>query len=72
MTMDVHGIHCLLDQARIAACTPPHIPLITTAFTKVFRSTLIFGLPFLAMLVLLYNCRYRPAVSRYAETTRNN
>jgi amino acid transporter, AAT family len=36
--------------------------LITTAFTDVFRSTLVFGLPFLAVLVLLYYFRYRPAV----------
>jgi len=36
--------------------------LITTAFTDAFRSTLVFGLPFLAVLVLLYYFRYRPAV----------
>jgi hypothetical protein len=36
--------------------------LITTAFTDVFRSTLVFGLPFPAVLVLLYYFRYRPAV----------
>jgi L-asparagine transporter-like permease len=36
--------------------------LVTTAFTDVFRSTLVFGLPFLAVLVLLYYFRYRPAV----------
>jgi L-asparagine transporter-like permease len=28
--------------------------LITTAFTDAFRPTLLFGLPFLAVLVLLY------------------
>jgi L-asparagine transporter-like permease len=36
--------------------------LITTAFTHVFRSTLIFGVPFLAALILLYYFRYQPAV----------
>jgi L-asparagine transporter-like permease len=33
--------------------------LVTTGFTEVFRSTLVFGLPFLAALVLLYYFRYR-------------
>jgi L-asparagine transporter-like permease len=33
--------------------------LVTTAFTDVFRSTLLFGLPFLAALLLLYYFRYR-------------
>jgi L-asparagine transporter-like permease len=33
--------------------------LITTAFTDAFRSTLVFGLPFLALLALLYYFRYR-------------
>ena len=46
----------LLGAALMAAL------LITTAFTDVFRSTLVFGLPFLAALVLLYYFRYRPAV----------
>jgi L-asparagine transporter-like permease len=43
----------LLGAALMAAL------LITTAFTEVFRSTLVFGLPFLAVLVLLYYFRYR-------------
>jgi L-asparagine transporter-like permease len=43
--------------------------LVTTAFTEVFRSTLIFGLPFLAVLMLLYYFRYRPA-ARELPTTR--
>jgi L-asparagine transporter-like permease len=46
----------LLGAALMAAL------LITTAFTDVFRSTLVFGLPFLAVLVLLYYFRHRPAV----------
>jgi len=37
--------------------------LITTAFTEAFRTTLLFGLPFLAILVLLYYFRYRPAAT---------
>jgi L-asparagine transporter-like permease len=45
----------LLGAALMAAL------LITTAFTDAFRSTLVFGLPFLAVLVLLYYFRYRPA-----------
>jgi L-asparagine transporter-like permease len=40
--------------------------LITTAFTDVFRSTLVFGLPFLALLVLLYYFRYRPRRQMHA------
>jgi L-asparagine transporter-like permease len=47
----------LLGAALMAAL------LITTAFTEAFRTTLFFGLPFLAVLVLLYYCRYRPAVT---------
>jgi AAT family amino acid transporter len=43
----------LLGAALMAAL------LVTTAFTEVFRSTLIFGLPFLAALMLLYYFRYR-------------
>jgi L-asparagine transporter-like permease len=38
--------------------------LITTAFTDAFRTTLVFGMPFLAVLVLLYYFRYRPALTR--------
>jgi L-asparagine transporter-like permease len=37
--------------------------LVTTAFTEAFRTTLLFGLPFLAILVLLYYLRYRPAAT---------
>jgi amino acid transporter, AAT family len=33
--------------------------LITTAFTQAFRLTLVFGLPFIAALVVLYALRYR-------------
>ena len=36
--------------------------LISTAFTEAFRSTLVFGLPFLAALVLLYYFRFRPVI----------
>jgi L-asparagine transporter-like permease len=43
----------LLGAALMAAL------LITTAFTDAFRSTLVFGLPFLALIVLLYYFRYR-------------
>jgi L-asparagine transporter-like permease len=43
----------LLGAALMAAL------LITTAFTDAFRSTLVFGLPFLALLALLYYFRYR-------------
>jgi amino acid transporter, AAT family len=43
----------LLGAALMAAL------LVTTAFTEVFRSTLVFGLAFLAGLVLLYSFRYR-------------
>jgi AAT family amino acid transporter len=43
----------LLGAALMAAL------LITTAFTDAFRSTLVFGLPFLALVVLLYHFRYR-------------
>ena len=38
--------------------------LITTLFTPAFRLTLVFGIPFLACLALVYRIRYRkPAVS---------
>ena len=33
--------------------------LLTTAFTQAFRLTLVFGLPFLGALTLLYMLRYR-------------
>ncbi|MGA8709185.1 MAG: amino acid permease [Steroidobacteraceae bacterium] len=33
--------------------------LITTAFTEPFRMTLVFGLPYLAFLALIYNARFR-------------
>jgi L-asparagine transporter-like permease len=33
--------------------------LLTTAFTGVFRLTLAYGLPFLALLSLVYAIRYR-------------
>ena len=52
----------LLGAALMAAL------LITTAFTDAFRTTLVFGLPFLAVLMLLYYFRYRPAV-RDSPTT---
>jgi L-asparagine transporter-like permease len=34
--------------------------LLTTAFTSAFRMTLVFGLPFIAILSLIYLLRYRP------------
>jgi len=43
----------LLGAALMAAV------LITTAFTPAFRLMLVFGLPFLAALALLYQLRYR-------------
>jgi L-asparagine transporter-like permease len=33
--------------------------LLTTAFTSAFRMTLVFGLPFIAILSLIYLLRYR-------------
>jgi L-asparagine transporter-like permease len=43
--------------------------LITTLFTPAFRPTLLFGVPFLACLVLIYRLRYRkPAVVSSVET----
>jgi L-asparagine transporter-like permease len=49
----------LLGAALMAAV------LITTLFTPAFRLTLVFGVPFLACLVLVYRIRYRkpPSVS---------
>lgn len=44
----------LLGAALMAAV------LLTTAFTSAFRLTLVFGLPFLAVLSLIYLLRYRP------------
>ncbi|MBV8496899.1 MAG: amino acid permease [Gammaproteobacteria bacterium] len=44
----------LLGAALMAAV------LLTTAFTPAFRTTLLFGIPFLALLALLYRLRYRP------------
>ncbi len=39
--------------------------LLTTLFTPAFRLTLVFGIPFLACLVLVYRARYRkPAAAR--------
>jgi L-asparagine transporter-like permease len=43
----------LLGAALMAAL------LLTTAFTQIFRSTLLFGLPFLGALMLLYYFRHR-------------
>jgi L-asparagine transporter-like permease len=52
----------LLGAALMAAV------LITTAFTADFRLTLVFGLPFLAALALLYRLRYsRINLPRSAE-----
>ncbi len=34
--------------------------LLTTAFTSAFRMTLVFGVPFMAILSLIYLLRYRP------------
>jgi L-asparagine transporter-like permease len=50
----------LLGAALMAAL------LATTAFTDAFRSTLIFGVPFLAVLVGLYYFRYRPTAGTTA------
>jgi hypothetical protein len=36
--------------------------LITTLFTPAFRLTLVFGVPFLACLVLIYRRRYRKSL----------
>ena len=36
--------------------------LVTTAFTDAFRLTLVFGLPFLAVLIVVYAFRYRQLV----------
>jgi L-asparagine transporter-like permease len=47
----------LLGAALMAAV------LLTTAFTAAFRMTLVFGLPFLAVLWLLYRYRQRRAYS---------
>jgi L-asparagine transporter-like permease len=44
----------LLGAALMAAV------LLTTAFTSAFRMTLVFGLPFIAILGLIYLLRYRP------------
>jgi len=38
--------------------------LLTTAFTEAFRMTLVFGLPYLACLVVIYALRYRAASGR--------
>jgi L-asparagine transporter-like permease len=45
----------LLGAALMAAL------LITTAFTEPFRLTLVFGLPYLSLLALIYRWRYRGA-----------
>jgi L-asparagine transporter-like permease len=45
----------LLGAALMAAL------LVTTAFTEPFRLTLVFGLPYLALLALIYRWRYRGA-----------
>jgi L-asparagine transporter-like permease len=52
----------LLGAALMAAL------LVTTAFTDSFRTTLVFGLPFLAVLTLLYYFHYRPPV-RHSPAT---
>jgi L-asparagine transporter-like permease len=53
----------LLGAALMAAV------LLTTAFTQAFRLTLVFGLPFLAALVLLYWLRYRPGLTRIVSSS---
>jgi hypothetical protein len=35
--------------------------LVTTAFTEIFRMTLVFGVPFLVLLTLSYRFLRRPA-----------
>jgi L-asparagine transporter-like permease len=48
----------LLGAALMAAV------LLTTAFTSMFRMTLVFGLPYLVILSVIYWLRYRPSSSR--------
>jgi L-asparagine transporter-like permease len=38
--------------------------LITTAFTEAFRMTLVFGVPFFALLLLVYRLRFRARAAR--------
>jgi L-asparagine transporter-like permease len=52
LRMPGYPLTTLLGAALMAAV------LITTAFTPAFRLTLVFGLPFLAALSLLYRLRY--------------
>jgi len=48
----------LLGAALMAAL------LVTTAFTEPFRMTLVFGLPYLALLAAIYQRRFRAAAAR--------
>ena len=50
----------LLGAALMAAL------LLTTAFTDAFRMTLVFGLPYLALLAVIYVWRYRGGNTRHA------
>jgi L-asparagine transporter-like permease len=50
----------LLGAALMAAL------LLTTAFTDAFRLTLVFGLPYLALLAVIYFWRYRGGNTRHA------
>jgi L-asparagine transporter-like permease len=43
--------------------------LVTTAFTAEFRLTLVFGLPFLALLSALYGMRYRRLALREGSSS---
>jgi amino acid transporter, AAT family len=51
----------LLGAALMAAL------LITTAFTEAFRMALVFGLPYLALLALIFHFRYRAAAANPLE-----
>jgi len=44
--------------------------LVTTAFTAEFRLTLVFGLPFLALLIAVYRMRHRQLAPRAASSSR--
>jgi hypothetical protein len=43
--------------------------LLTTAFTDAFRLTLVFGLPFIAALCLVYRYKFRPERDRSLGTS---
>jgi L-asparagine transporter-like permease len=53
-----YPVTTLLGAALMAAL------LVTTAFTEAFRLTLVFGLPYLALLAVIYFLRYRGRTTR--------